>query len=312
MLTIIQIAFRLTARHWQMSLFIFVINLIFGLIIAPQMYWQLEKEANHSMELDKLLNDFDFATFSDFMRQSGKTLRSLIPIASILGLVYFILNLFFAGGIIGKYCKANEDFRISDFLKDSKDYFLRYLLLFLIQLIMFLIVVFLGGLIFFVFALIAEGGNERTYFFALLIPFMIWIFLMTLVLNIGDFAKIIIYRNQSGVWDAFIDAFAYVFKNFKAVGIYWIMIGIFIVLSALYLLLDAYIGMVSGLLIAVMFVIQQAFIFGRIYIRNWMMGNACQYYALKPIPVKVIPQPIVEEATDLDINDSENKLSDTE
>jgi hypothetical protein len=310
MLTILQIAFRLTAHHWKMTLFIFIINLVFALVIAQPFYTTLGEQTANSMEMDKLVTGFDFTTFSDFLRVSGKKLAFLFPLIIILGIIYFILNLFFSGGIIDKFGKPNEAFNISQFINASKRYFLRFLGLFLFQILLSVLVLLIGGVLFLIAGNIAEGGTERTYFYAFLIPFLIFLGLITIVWLIGDYAKIIVYREGCSIWKAFKAAIGYVFKNPKTIWLYWLLIAVFLVIGLIYLLMDATIGMTSIFTIGLMFVLQQTFVFIRVFIRNWQIGTTSEFYSLRPIlDLRQIEIPNVQETETPDterINSQEN------
>jgi hypothetical protein len=284
MLIILQIAYRQTLRHWQMALFIFIINLIFALIIAQPFYSTLSEQTGNSMAMDKLVKDFDFMVFSDFLRFSGQKLMFLFPIILVLGIIYFLLNLFFAGGIIDKYGNPNEIFSVGKFMNASKRYFLRFLGVFLLQILLSIVALAFSGILFVLAGNIAKGGSERTYFYAFLVPFSVFIILFSIVWLISDYAKIMIYKENCGVWKAFVASIKYVFQNLKTIGLSWILIGILLILSLIYLFVDAKIGMTSALTIGLMFVLQQVFVFVRIFLRNWQVGVASEFYSLKPIP----------------------------
>lgn len=284
MLTILQIAYRLTVRNWQMTLFIFIINLVFAVIIAQPFYATLSQQAANSMEMNKIVEDFDFMVFSDFLRVSGKKLTYLFPLILILGIIYFLLNLFFAGGIIDKYANPNESFSVSRFMNASKRYFFRFLGIFLLQILLSIVALAIVGIFFVLAGNMAEGGSERTYFYAFLIPFSIFVILFSIVWQISDYAKVMTYKENCSIWKAYTSAIKYVFQNPKTIGLYWILIGIFLILSLIYLFIDVKIGMTSALTIGVMFVLQQVYIFLRIFLRNWQVGVASEFYSLKPIP----------------------------
>jgi hypothetical protein len=75
--------------------------------------------------------------------------------------------------------------------------------------------------------------------------------------------------------------------------------------------------MTSGFTIWLMFFVQQAFIFGRVFIRIWNLSNAFDYLSLRPIPLTVKPltimvntaEAITNEEISIEDNKQENKLS---
>jgi hypothetical protein len=98
--------------------------------------------------------------------------------------------------------------------------------------------------------------------------------------------------------------------------IYWVVLLAAAILMLFYLWLESVIEMVSGLTIGLMFLIQQVFIFCRVFVRTWNLSNAYDYVSLRPIPITIHPiivEPIFEEESEStsiqEEDNTENKLS---
>jgi hypothetical protein len=308
MFTILSQAFNRTARNWKMVLTVFVVNLALGLILAAPLYNVLQSEAQGSLEFNKLIGGFDLTVIIDFLSTSGKKLPPFWLLGFVLSLLYLVLNIFFAGGILSQYALRGT-FRISEFLRNCTQYFGKFLLVFLIELVA-LLGVCIVSFIFLGIALLASDGSTEPVQMAWLTPaFLISGFLFTVVLNIGNYAKVILFKNFSlnallGFWKAA----NYIFQNFKTMRIYWAIIAVAVILVLVYLFLESAIGMNSAFKIFVMFMVQQAFIFGRVFIKMWMLSGAFDYLTLKPVPVAPVPV-FVASDSDESSDNIENKLS---
>lgn len=308
MFTILSQAFNRTARNWKMVLTVFIVNLVLGLILATPLYNVLQSETQGSLEFNKLVADFNFTIIIDFLTQSGKALPPFWLLGFILSVIYLLLNIFFAGGILSQFALRGT-FRLNEFFRNSLHYFSKFLLVFLIELVALLGVclvtfVFLG-----VSLLASEGSTEPVQMAWLTPSFLISGFLFTVVLNIGNYAKVILFKNLSlNVWLGFWKATNYIFHNFKTMRIYWAILVVAAILVLLYLFLESAIGMTSAFKIFVMFIIQQVFIFGRVFLKMWMLSGAFEYLTLKPVPIAPAPSLLVNDPNQTD--NMESKLSD--
>lgn len=315
MLTILTQAFRRTTQNWKIVLVIFLVNFSLGLCLALPMFNILQRESNNSMAFDNLVSDFDFTVFSDFLRISGELLKPLLPIGLLLTAFYALLNVFFSGGILSQFT-IRGNFRLADFFKNSAHHFVRFLLLFLIQLLFLLLALGICLVLFGVFGAIGYGGTELKFFAWMIFPIVLAFFYFTYLFNVGEYAKVLLHRDPLlNPWKAFIKAAGYVFRNFKTMQIYWSVLLLSFLFLLLYLWLESSIGMTSGFTIWFMFLTQQVFIFGRVFIRVWNLSNSFDYLSLKPIPLITKP-PIIEsiliEATNetsAEEGEQENKLS---
>lgn len=316
MLTILTQAFRRTAQNWQIVLLLFLVNFCLGLFIAFPAFNILQTESQNSLAFDKLVADFDFTVFTDFLRQSAKTLKPLLSLSAALALVYSIINVFFSGGILSQFT-IRDTFRLPDFLKNSAHYFVRFLLLFLVQLLFFLLTALVSLVFFGVFGAIGYGGTEIKFFAWMIFPIIFTFLYFTYLLNVGEYAKVLLHRDALlNPWKAFWKASNYVFRNFKTMQVYWSVLLVTFLFLLFYLWLESSIGMTSGFTIWLMFLIQQGFVFGRVFIRIWNLSNAYDYVSLRPIPLTVKPviieHKIEEEAnneTNTEEGEQENKLS---
>ena len=293
MFTILRQAFRRTTQNWQIVLVIFLVNFTLGLIVAFPSFSIIKAESEQSLAFEKLIKDFDFTVFYDFMHKNGKSLVSIMPVSLLLAGLYTILNIFFSGGILSQFT-IRDTFKLSEFLKNSWHYFLRFFMLFLIQLIFLIIALLATFVVFGIFGVIADGKTEPTFVAWMIFPSAFTFFIITFLLNVGDYARVLLHRDDLlNPWKAFWKATEYIFRNFKTMQVYWAIVLVGFAVILVYLILESTIGMTSGFKIWLMFIIQQFFIFCRVFIRTWNLSNAFDFVSLRPIPLT--PKPIIIE-----------------
>ncbi|WP_337041792.1 hypothetical protein [Emticicia sp. 17c] len=308
MFTILSQAFNRTAQNWKMVLTVFFINIAIGLILAVPVYNTLQSEAQGSLEFNKLITEFNLTVIIDFLGKSKKALKPFWALGFSLSFIYLILNVFFAGGILNQFATRGT-FTLTNFFRQSAQCFGRFLLVFLIEAVALLGVLVVSVICIGVSIIAGDGSTEPIQMAWLAPSFLVSAFLLTIALNIGNYAKVILFKNLSlSVWVGFWKATNYIFQNFKTMRIYWAILAVALLLVLVYLFLESAIGMTSAVKIFIMFVIQQLFVFGRVFLKMWTLSGAFEYLSLKPIPLAIAtPKPVVR-ATDA-LGDSESKLS---
>ena len=295
----------LTASFRQLlasSVFIWLIygiTLALGLLAALPFYNTLKIEDQNSREFLALLDGFNYTIYSDFMHRSGRTISPLMSVGRWLGVLYVFLSVFFAGGILRLFSpesRQNQG-RVGDFFALCSRYMGRFLRLFGVVVLFVLagavIWLVIGGLM---GVLLSDTFTERGLFWIGVVSFILFVLSATLILCIGDYAKIVMFRDEEQrVFRAFGQAGRLVLRNLgRTYGVYWLFIGLGTALFGLYFLLDGLIPMQNWATILVMFIIQQALVFGRVGLKVWWLGAASDVYSILPKPEAVyLPAPLV-------------------
>ena len=265
---------------------IYIITLILALLLAIPFRSMLNKIAGNSMSIESMIKGFDFTTYSDFLRSAGHAVYPFITSAVLIGILYFVFTVFFAGGILKFLNDENLKFSAGIFFENCAVYFFRFLRLavyiLILQLIFaFIIFVPLGM----VLAFVSDSvQNESAFFYIVLTCLIVYLFFFLLVLIIGDYAKIILFVNDSrkslkSVWSAV----KFVFKHFISTYLLYLLLLVApLLLFALYFYLDNVIGAVSALTILIMFLIQQVLVWLRTWIKIWFLGSELSLYGLFP------------------------------
>jgi hypothetical protein len=275
------------AKKPLLVFFLYAAGFVLSMLVARPFYFTFLNEANTSVALDKLVTDFDFMIFTDFFHQSQNAFRPFLPLIFTLGMVYLLLNTFFAGGILD--ATNQYKFKFPRFFEASAQYFGRFAMLLIFLFIFLMVLVSLAGMFFFIFAAIAEGGSEKDYILWMIPPVLILAYFVGFVVIMGDYGRVMLFKSTTlSPFGAFWKAFSYIFKRPTAIALFWLIIVLGIILSVVYLGIDSLIGMHSGTTIFVMFLVQQIFVFGRTFLKISTQVAAKNYFEARPIDLEKV------------------------
>jgi len=301
----LRISFRQTLGSLRLIGLLYGITLVLGLLAALPFYNTLKAEDQNSLSFLNLLNGFDYTVFSDFMHRSARAISPLMSVGRWLGILYVFLSVFIAGGILAQFAQPLGArpviaFQASTFWSACSHYAGRFLRLFGVT---FLFVLAGAGIWLVVGSLVSIGLSdtlsERGLFWIGLVFFGLFVLSATLLLCIGDFAKVLMFReDERNAFRAFGRAARLVLRNLgKTYGSYWLLIGIGTGLFGLYFLVDDLVPMRNWPTILTMLVVQQAFVFARVGLKVWSLGTAYGVYATLPKPAPVVRlTPVAEPA----------------
>ncbi|MBC3786467.1 hypothetical protein [Spirosoma utsteinense] len=299
----LSVSFRQTLRLLRLVGLLYGVTLVLSLLAALPLYNTLKGEDQNSLAFMNLLNGFDYTIFSDFMRRSGPAISPLMSVGRWLGVLYLFMSVFTAGGILWCFSPAPAlrsvaRFQVAPFLSACSHYVGRFIRLFGVTLLFVLvgagIWLVIGTL---VSMMLSDTMTERGVFWVGLTFFALFVLTATLLLCIGDYAKVLMFsEDEHTAFRAFGRAGRLVLHNLgQTYGRYWLLIGIGTGLFGLYFLLEDLIPMNSWLTILLMFVVQQALVFARVGLKVWSLGTAYSVYMTLPKPVSPVPPTPVAE-----------------
>jgi len=279
-------SFRQTLGSLPLVGLLYGVTLALGLLAALPLYNTLKAEDQNSLSFLNLLNGFDYTVFSDFMHRSERAISPLMSVGRWLGVLYVFLSVFVAGGILWRFSQLSGlrqtvPFQGGTFLSACGQYVGRFLRLFGVT---FLFVLAGAGIWLVTGSLVSialsDSMTERGLFWVGLLFFVLFVLTATLLLCIGDYAKVLMFReDEQNAFRAFGRAGRIVRGNLgKTYGPYWLLIGIGASLFAVYFLLDDLITMRNWPTILIMLVVQQALVFARVGLKVWSLGTAYRVY----------------------------------
>ncbi len=272
------------SRLKKMITLIYGITILLSLALATPFHATLSSQAGNTMALHSLLKHFDYTTYTDFMRVYGKAITPFLGSAFWLSAFYLLFTIFFAGGVLNILNGEEQKFTIKNFLDGCGKFFFRF---FRLAIYIILILILITAIVFMPVGMIVASAyqtvqSEATLFYIILTGSIIYAFFFILVLMISDYAKIILFKEDSkksfrSVWSST----KFVFKHFFGTYfLYLLLLTAPILFLIIYFLLDNSIGMVSGFTIFIMFLIQQVFIWLRIFVKIWFLRSEVKFYEL--------------------------------
>lgn len=270
----------LSFRRFGMWLLLYLFNFLFALLAALPMFNLLENKLGRSLEIEKLIPDFDFTVFSDFINQYSDSILVLLDQSRCLILFFFLFSIFLNGGILNSFKHMEDRFSFRVFGSGCTRYFWRLLRL----------TVYFSAIHIFVFAgfvkiffLLVDGdigdlGSELELYQYLRICISIYILVASIFFMIHDFAKIhMVHEDKRLLFLPFWQSFGLVFKHFLSVfSLYWLNLLTLAGLVFAYVLLNRPADSASA--IGYTFLVGQVFIFGRIGAKLLNLASATIYY----------------------------------
>lgn len=118
-------AIRLLFYKWQAWVFVYLCNLIFGLLIALPFSSLMDNVAGHSDAPLTGLQKFDSDFIGDVLHNFGSQLYLWWGQVTLFVGLYLLLNIFLSGGLIETYVHLFQRFSVKDFLANSAKHFWR-------------------------------------------------------------------------------------------------------------------------------------------------------------------------------------------
>lgn len=283
-------------RAWKMVIVFYLANLGVALILAVPMLQALNSSLRGTTIEERVLADFDYDWFSNFkdtqpgwmesldlsligpgaflrnyeMLLEGKLTQVNNPILG-LGLLYWMMQVFMAGGALHILCTHDGRFKLIDFFSGCGLFFFRFLRLGVLCLIIYAIL--FGALhapmkrLF--DALTENMGSERVVFSMHFLKYLAAAGVVALLGMVFDYAKIRTVQDgrRSAIF-SFISALYFVIRNArKAVLLYAVLLLVGLLIAAGYGFLERSLPVVSALTVLLAFFLQQAFVVSKMWLK---------------------------------------------
>jgi len=294
-------------RVKKIILFVFLTNLVLGLVLAIPMYETLQNSFGNTVVRDDMMHGFNFRWFTEFRSESSGFINSFSPsmigIGAILNniqslfyglqesplgpvvllsLVFMIINTFFSGGLLEIYNSNERSYTMKEFFNGCGNYFFRFFRLMIFTVILYLVFVFwVRGLLDSLQSILTE--NSKTERLVVILGFVkdfIMIFLIFFIGMLFDYAKIKTVI-EKGRW-MFLETLksaGFIFSNFfKVIGLYYLLAIMGLLFIVLYWVGHTYIPQETLWMIVVMIVVQQFYIMINIWVRFTLLGSEMAFY----------------------------------
>lgn len=268
-------AFKIGIRQWRIAAIVYVVQFCLALTVGMEVYNVLESSIGNSLEMNKLLLHYDHTVLTDFLKVHGASITPLIGQLRWLLLVWLLFSVFIHAGLL--VCAAKpEQAGGRNFWTAGAAYFFPFLKISLFFLLLAFIwtVVILLPIVLFLEPSLQYFSSEK---------YSVWLVLGFLLLYTFGLIKLYVWSVLSRL--SYVETGASTFKSIQNGWLIfwkkkWALLGFVLGFMALQLLLmfiywqlEAFSGMTSTALIGIFFVVQQAFVFFRIQIRQMMYAG---------------------------------------
>jgi len=271
---------RQTRSYWQVLLLIFLFNLIVALLLTIPFRNILGESVGYSLAGKEIASEWNMKYLIDFFITKQTSLAASYPLALIfgVGIIYLLLNTFFAGGAIGLF-HHEQRFTLESFFREGGRWFWRFLRLLLISLVfvgvIFLINSLLKGI---ANAALRESANEPLIFWMKILRYAIMGFLLLFINMVFDYAKIatVVSDGRRMLRTAF-RGFGFVFSHLgRTLGLYYLLILLGAILLSLYLSVSYWV--LSASVVILVFLWQQLYSVARVWVRLLFFSSQMALY----------------------------------
>jgi hypothetical protein len=287
--------FSLARRARPAIWVLYLVNLGLAAVAAIPIYRGILRFTGYSLMSRQLASGFSLDWFIDFSHNSPGSLDRYAALISIIGLVSMPLNAILAGGVLGHLRQVDTPFSLGAFFQDTGRYAWRLLRLMFLGLVCYWIVfrVFRQGLDHFIADASYDWQSDRTVFALRLGVNLAMLLGLCLVNLVMDYARVrLVLEDGSSAVEAFLASCGFAFRRFRrASAVYALPALAGVALLGLYWLLTpwafinspgehgAFENYRAPLTVALLFVIQQAVMFGRYWLRVAAWASEWSYYS---------------------------------
>ncbi len=270
-------SFSVGMRQWRIAAIVYVFQFCLVFTLGMQVFGILEASIGHSLEINKLLRNYDHTVLTDFLKVHGASITPLIGQLRWLILAWLLFSVFIDAGLL--VCAASpEESSGRAFWKGGAGYFFPFLkigLFFLVLALIWTAAIWTPVAVYVQPALQGLPSEKYTVWLLLcgLLMYLIGLAVLFAWSVVSRFVKI---KTDASIAASLKRGFQIFRKNkWGFAGLLSGFAGLQLVLLVVYWQLEAFAGMTSPASILAFFVVQQAFVFFRIQIRQMLYAGVC-------------------------------------
>lgn len=256
-------------RQWRIAAIVYFFQLCLAVTIGLQVMEVFNASIGNSLEVNKLLQNYDHTVISDFLKIHGASITPLIGQMRWLLLIYLIFAVFIDAGML--VCASQpEAAGGQDFWQGGAKYFFSFFKMALVFLVLAAVwtAVILIPIGLYLEPALEHLPNEK---------YAVWGVLTMLLIYLLGLSGLFLWSVSSRLWKLQTGATIVTSlrngwsRYWKNKGRSWGLLGLFFMIQVglvvFYWILDAYLGMTSPVLIIFMALVQQAFSYFRVMVR---------------------------------------------
>jgi hypothetical protein len=237
---------------------------------------------------ERLVQGFDFLWLGDIIYKYQDVASLFIGWMVVPAILFLLFQIFLNGAIIGRIVAVEEKVTISSFFGDCGKYFWRFLRVFLISLVGYILVLgILGRAIGALWnAWTKNASNEWTLIIASLMRLFILLLLFSIIKMFFDYVKVgLAAEDSKKAVRGTLSNFSFLGQRFfKAWGLFLLVGLIFIVLTAVYLVVARVLPKTGIIPMIIVFLWQQAYIFAKAWTTLLFFSTEYHFFKANKAP----------------------------
>jgi hypothetical protein len=273
--------------QWLLALLLLAINIAFALVLVLPLYGVLDQSLSRSLMGERSLNAPDYDWLIGFLHANQGILKSLSRAIVWVGMGYMLLHSVLAAGVL-EVLYAGDRFSLRLFFDGLIRHGWKFLRLFGLSLLVYSVIFwFFNGLltdgVWFIGGLdrwTKDWASEAGVFFLYLFKNIILGASLLFAVMVFDYAKIklVMERSRSVLVES-LRAFRFVRTHLRStLGIFYALSLVGVILMGIYLGIEALLPQSSLWWVLIAFLLQQLFMFSRMWLRVAFYGAEMEMY----------------------------------
>jgi len=274
-----------TVRKPRLQVILYVVNLVFSMAVAIPFLAIVQNDLGHSF-LGSSIRTLDPMWIGEAVLKHHNTLAALAVGFAVGSLVYLALHVFLFGGIVGRLLDLEGPTTLAAFAGDCGRYFWRFVRLFLIALVFYVLT--FGVIMKAVSALFAPAAKGApTEWLPIILSnlhFLIALGLLSVVHMIVDYARIAVVADEERkVLKALRHALTFLRKRFfRAWAIYLLIAVATVAATVVFYVVLGRLGVPGVAPVVAALVWMQLYVLFRIWIRTLFVAAQGEFYRAHP------------------------------
>lgn len=273
--------FKETGKNLRVLILLFAINFVLAILAIKPLMNLITDGFGNSLAVTELFHGFNYIVINDFLAQNKHLYTFVTAILLVIIPLYWLLSVFFSGGIL--HTLNRNSYTLTTFFNGAVANFLRFLavsLTFIILQVLFALAVF--GILSSTIENFSNTANSEISIFWYVFSFFISFSIISLFLqSISDYTKCYLMLNASNnILKAIWRSLVFVVKHFLNTFFLKLLLSL-TPLPVFYIWYKITYDMAGAtwLGLIVLFVLQQTFVFFRVFMHVWSYASVLEFYS---------------------------------
>jgi hypothetical protein len=268
-------------RYWRVGLLVYAIQLLLAATLGVQVFHVLEASIGNSLELDKLLGNYDHTVISDLFNVHGASISPLLGQLRWLALIYIVFSFFINAGIL--YGIVRKDKSGMAFWQGGAMYYFPFFKIGLFFLLLFALlsaIIWVPFMAFFMQS-VEYFSSEKVSVWLLLAVMAVYLIIIGFLFVWSMVARLRVMAEGSRIWPAIKGSLAWSLRRFfPSMLLVALFFSLHILLFFFYWgVYDSSLASLGWILFFVL--VQQAVAYLRVLVRCMVFAGMNEYYTLR-------------------------------